>query len=333
MQFAFTDDQLDFRDAVRDLLAKECTPQRLREAWANDTGRIPGLWQQLADMGVVGLLAPEANGGLGLDEVDLVLLLEETGRVALPEPVVDTAAVAVPLLTELGDGRLDAVVRGEMTACAFGDPVGALAWADSAALFVWVLKGRVVDDVGLTRRASVDASRHVFTTDTGSTMTLEYDEVAIRRRRVLVDRGALATAAQLVGLADRMIEMTVDYVKERRQFGVPVGSFQAVKHHLANARLALEFARPLVYRAAHSVANGDPQRALHVSMAKAQASDAASTAARVALQCHGAIGYTTEYDLHLFMKRTWALARAWGDAAWHRARVERSLFGQGNTDE
>jgi alkylation response protein AidB-like acyl-CoA dehydrogenase len=140
------------------------------------------------------------------------------------------------------------------------------------------------------------------------------------------DRGALGTAAQLCGLADRMIEMTVEYVKERKQFGVPVGSQQAVKHHLANARLALEFARPLVYRAAYSIAHDDPQRSDHVSMAKAQASDAAETAARVALQCHGAIGYTTEYDLHLYMKRTWALARAWGDAAWHRARVERRLF-------
>jgi alkylation response protein AidB-like acyl-CoA dehydrogenase len=124
-----------------------------------------------------------------------------------------------------------------------------------------------------------------------------------------------------------MIEMTVEYVKERKQFGVPVGSQQAVKHHLANARLALEFARPLVYRGAYSIAHDDPQRSEHVSMAKAQASDAATTAAGVALQCHGAIGYTTEYDLHLYMKRAWALARAWGDAAWHRARIEHMLFG------
>ena len=106
---------------------------------------------------------------------------------------------------------------------------------------------------------------------------------------------------------------------------MPIGSFQAVKHHLANARLALEFARPLVYRAAWTDRRGDPERAVAVSLAKASASDAAASR-RVALQCHGAIGYTTEYDLHLFMKRAWALAATWGDAAWHRARVGRAIL-------
>jgi alkylation response protein AidB-like acyl-CoA dehydrogenase len=123
-----------------------------------------------------------------------------------------------------------------------------------------------------------------------------------------------------------MIAMTVEYATTRHQFGVPIGSFQAVKHHLANARLALEFARPLVYRAAWTIATNDADRAVAVSLAKASASDAALLAARVALQCHGAIGYTTEYDLHLFMKRTWALAATWGDAAWHRARVGRAIL-------
>ncbi len=136
----------------------------------------------------------------------------------------------------------------------------------------------------------------------------------------------LGTAAQLCGLADTMIGMTVDYAGERRQFGVPIGSFQAVKHHLADARTALEFARPLVYRAAASMAMHDPDAGLHAGMAKAAASDAASVAARAALQCHGAIGYTTEHDLHFFMKRTWALAATWGGARWHRARIADTLM-------
>ena len=125
-----------------------------------------------------------------------------------------------------------------------------------------------------------------------------------------------------------MILMTVEYVAERRQFGVPVGSFQAVKHHLADARIALEFARPLVARAAWSMATADPDAPVHVSMAKAQVCDAAALAARKALQCHGAIGYSDEHDLHLFMKRTWALAAAWGDARWHRDRVARAILDQ-----
>jgi alkylation response protein AidB-like acyl-CoA dehydrogenase len=123
-----------------------------------------------------------------------------------------------------------------------------------------------------------------------------------------------------------MIELTVDYVKVRKQFGSAIGSFQAVKHHLTNALVKLELARPLVCRAAYSFAHDDAGRSAHVSMAKAAASDAAALAARVALQCHGAIGYTFEHDLPLFLKRAWALGSSWGDAAWHRARVGTTIF-------
>jgi alkylation response protein AidB-like acyl-CoA dehydrogenase len=128
-----------------------------------------------------------------------------------------------------------------------------------------------------------------------------------------------AAAAQLVGLGQRMLDMTVEYVKERHQFGVPIGSFQAVKHQLADSLKELAFARPAVWRAASTLQPRD------VSMAKAMASDAASFAARRALQCHGAIGYTVEYDLHRFLKQTWVLARSFGDAAWHRDRIAKEL--------
>jgi alkylation response protein AidB-like acyl-CoA dehydrogenase len=136
----------------------------------------------------------------------------------------------------------------------------------------------------------------------------------------------LAVAAELLGVADRLIELAADYAREREQFGKPIGSFQAVKHHLANALLALEFARPVTYRAAYSIAHDDPDRSTHVSMAKTFASDAATLAARTALQVHGAIGYTWEHDLHLWMKRAWALAAAWGDASWHRERVAQEVL-------
>jgi alkylation response protein AidB-like acyl-CoA dehydrogenase len=139
------------------------------------------------------------------------------------------------------------------------------------------------------------------------------------------DRGALGTAAQLVGLGRRMLDLTVAYVAERKQFGVPVGSQQAVKHHLADAALQLQFAAPALYRAAASMAAGSSDAHRDVSMAKALASDAARLVARQALQCHGAIGYTVEYDLHLYLKRAEALARSWGDASWHRGRVAWAL--------
>jgi alkylation response protein AidB-like acyl-CoA dehydrogenase len=139
--------------------------------------------------------------------------------------------------------------------------------------------------------------------------------------KAAADHGAWATAAVLVGVADRLVTMAAEYASARMQFGKPIGSFQAVKHHLASARIRLEFARPLVYATAWALDEGEPDSARRVSMAKSAASDAASLAASVALQVHGAIGYTWEHDLHLWMKRAWSLAAAWGDAGWHRSRL------------
>jgi alkylation response protein AidB-like acyl-CoA dehydrogenase len=150
---------------------------------------------------------------------------------------------------------------------------------------------------------------------------LAYGVAAEAIVQLMADRAAAASAAVLIGLADRMITMAADYAKERQQFGRAIGSFQAVKHLLANARVKLEFARPATYRAALSLATAQPSVSHDASMAKAMASDAADLAARVALQVHGAIGYTWECDLHFFMKRTWALSKAWGDAPTHRRLV------------
>jgi alkylation response protein AidB-like acyl-CoA dehydrogenase len=316
VRFSFSDEQVAMRDAVRVFLEKECPPKVVRDAWTNDSGR-SGLWSRLGEMGVLGVLAPEAQGGFGGDYLDLVLLLEETGRAALPEPVVEHAAVAVPLLD---DPR--AAAAGDIT-ITVAPPSGLVPHADSAEL---VLVGdRFVEAraLELQRHASVDGSRRLFAiTDPPASIHL-----------LSLDRAALGFAAQLVGLADHMLTSTVEYAKERKQFGVPIGSFQAVKHHLANVALELEFARPLVYRAAHSLARRDPDRSVHVSTAKARASEAALLAGRVALQVHGAIGYTTEYDLHLWMKRAWALAASWGDSAWHHARVGRAILDSDTTAE
>ena len=324
MRFAFTDDQLAFRDAVRDLLAKESPPEAVRTGW-HAIDRAPGgaaipAWKALEEMGVLGVMRPEEAGGLGLTALDLVLLLEESGAVAFPGPIVEHAMVGAPLLR-------DRVGASAVVTAPFHDGP-AVPYADVATHLLLVDEGdwHLVEraDVELTNVESVDGARHLATvawTPTAETMVASGVDAAHA-----FDRGVLGTAAQLTGLARRMILMTVEYVAERRQFGVPVGSFQAVKHHLADARIALEFAQPLVYRAAWSMTHADPDASVHVSMAKAQASDAAALAARKALQCHGAIGYSFEHDLHLFLKRTWALAAAWGDAAWHRDRVGRAIL-------
>jgi len=318
VRFAFSDEQLAMRDAVRTFLEHECPPKVVRDAWTNDTGR-SGLWRRLGEMGVLGVLAPEARGGFGGDYLDLVLLFEETGRAALPEPIVEHAAVALPLLD---NGRVAAAAAGDLTITVV-PPSGLVPYAAGADLVLY--DGEFVEPgaLSLQPHESVDGSRRLCATATPPSST----NVAAS------DRAALGVAAQLVGLADRMLTMTVDYAKERQQFGVPIGSFQAVKHHLANVALALEFARPLVYRAAWSIARSDDARSVHVGMAKARASEAALIAGRVALQVHGAIGYTTEYDLHLFLKRAWALAASWGDAARHVDRVGRAILDTDMTPE
>jgi alkylation response protein AidB-like acyl-CoA dehydrogenase len=324
MRFALSDEQAAFRDAVRDLLAKECSPAVVRAAWEAPPGQLDrGVWSSLEAMGVIDLLVPEAEGGMGLDETYLVPVLEECGRVALPHPIVETAMVAAPLMGA-APGMVTTGLGGPVIPCA----------ADADVLLL--LEGShlvAVPPMGiaLVPASTVDRARRGASAqgaggptsqvhDAGATITEDPAAVALA-----FDRGALGTAAFLVGLGQAMLDMTVGYVKERHQFGKPIGSFQAVKHHLADAALALELARPAVWRAAWTTAHDEPTRQRDVSMAKAMASDAAELAGRKALQCHGAIGYTVEADLHLFLKRTWALARSWGDSAWHTDRVATAI--------
>ncbi|MER3452156.1 MAG: acyl-CoA dehydrogenase [Acidimicrobiia bacterium] len=337
MEFAFSEEQLAFRDAVRDFLETECPPARVREQWEPGAPGVPrDLWLKLGGIGVLGMRGPETAGGAGADEVDTVLALEETGRAAFPGPVVEHAAVAVPMLAELGDpaGWLPAAVAGEII-ITVAEGAGANACGGVCADVVLVGEADALfaleQGACLGAVPSVDRTRQLARVPSLPEQPLARGPAVARALVAARDRAALGAAAQLIGLGDRMLAMSVAYAKERRQFGAPIGSYQAVKHHLANALVALEFARPVVHRAAWSVANDVPERSVHVSMAKATASDAARFVAKVALQCHGAIGYTTEYDLHLFMKRTWALAAAWGDARWHRRRVAAAVLdGQGS---
>ncbi len=325
MDFGFDDDQLAFRDAARDLFDKECAPAVVRSAWDAPAGALDRtVWDRLAEMGVLATLVPEASDGLGLDEQALVLVLEEAGRAGLPHPLVETAAVAAPLLA---GGLPDAHGLG-MVATDLGGPHVACA-ADADRLLLRDAASGALHLVGpaaavLTPVDTVDGARRAATVDWRPTpASLVTDDPAAVD--MAFDRGAFGTAALLVGLGQRMLDLTVAYVTEREQFGVPIGSFQAVKHHLADALKELAFARPAVYRAAHSLATDADTRTRDVSMAKAMASDAARFVGRQALQCHGAIGYTVEHDLQLYLKRTWALATAWGDAAWHRDRVAQAI--------
>jgi alkylation response protein AidB-like acyl-CoA dehydrogenase len=339
VRFAFTDDQKLFQGTLRALLEKECTSDVVRRAWsAEGPGRSEALWGKLAELGVIGLTVPEADGGLGLSEIDLVLLLEESGRAALPEPIVETTAVSTPLLVESANiearrAWLPRVAAGKARLTVGLESAAFVCDAHIADLLLLQrgdeLHGVPRDTAVIEPEHSVDGARRLFRV-TWSPSEATRIAAGLTARAAMArafERGALGMSAMLLGLARHLIAATVEYTKVRKQFGSPIGSFQAVKHHLADALTKLEFARPVVYRAAYSMSRASESAPLHVSMAKVYASEAALLAARAALQCHGAIGYSYEHDLHLWMKRVWALAAAWGDASWHRARVCKLVLG------
>lgn len=336
MDFTFTEEQFAFQESVKRFLMNELSPEFLRELWDSETGREPSMWQALAEQGLTALSVPEENGGLGLNEVDWVLLIEQCGYFGLPDPLLDTALVASGMLRELPDQAfrnewLGRIAEGSAWV-AVGYPFNALV-ADAHVADVLLLPyGDEVhavkpSEVSLQPVASLDPSRRLFEVEWQPQETAVTDAKLGRRLwDEALNRGALAASAQLLGLVQRILDLSIDYTAERKQFGKPIGTFQAVKHHLADVAIQLEFAKPVVYRAADAVANQLPQRAVYVSQAKLIASEAAEAAARNGIQVHGAMGYTWEMDLQIFMKRAWALDGAWGERAYHKARVSDFIF-------
>ena len=330
MDFRFTDDQTTLAESVRDYLAGTHGPEVLRRL---DVGpnRDPAIWQGLVDMGLTALLVPEEHGGLGLALVEAALIAAECGRACLAEPLVDTAFVAVPWLVTRGQtGDLSAIAAGEKTV-----PLDHV-------INPWVADGdgqqlQSVDPLrNLTARVerSRDTlARGVSTDDRKSAVHPEPAEgldMSGGGDEFLLDLGALMSAAQLVGLADAMLARATDYAKLRQQFGQPIGAFQAVKHQLANCAVAIEFAKPVVWRAAQALDDKLASASVHVSHAKLAATDAAILTAETAIQVHGAMGYTYEVDLHFWMKRAWALAGAWGDRGFHYRRIDEAVLGRQN---
>jgi alkylation response protein AidB-like acyl-CoA dehydrogenase len=348
MEFNFGDDQLLLQETVRDFLAGECPVEFIRAQWETETGRCPEFWSKLSEIGVPGLLIAEDQGGLGMNEIDSVRVFEEIGRAALAEPVVSTVAVAAPLLQELRSqektdedaSAASAVANEWLPRIAGGDAIVAVGQPTSklvsdahvADLLILragdALYALPASKTRATAQPSNDPSQKLFSVEfePDPDHRIASGQMADRLESAALDRGALASAAQQLGACDKLITMSVEYTSQRKQFGVPIGSFQAVKHHLANLKVALEYARSHVERAAHSVAHAAPTRAADVSMAKISAGEAALEAARSSLQVHGALGYTWEQDLHVWMRRAWTLDLAWGETAWHRRRLAAALF-------
>jgi alkylation response protein AidB-like acyl-CoA dehydrogenase len=275
------------------------------------------VWAQLADLGVTALAVPEKHDGIEAHPVDLVVAMERLGRWCVPGPVAESIAVAPVLLAD--DERSSALAAGEVIATVALPPqVPRAVDADSAGLILVADDGEVRGGVATAQQESVDPSRKLFDVIGAG------DRWAADVARAY-EFGVLATAAQLVGAGQALLDASVEYAKQRSQFGKPIGTYQAIKHKLADVHIALELARPLVYGAALSLGDDSADTARDVSAAKVAASDAGLLAARSALQTHGAIGFTQEHDLSLWLLRVQALRSAWGDPTVHRRRLLEAL--------
>lgn len=342
MDFTFDEQQVAFRDAIRKFLMVEAAPELLAEIWETPSGRSSELRAKAADQGLTALSVPEDYGGIGLGDVDWVLIQQELGYYAIPDSLSDTAYPAVHLLKNLSPnggfaGEWLRKIASGKARVALGHPINPLvADAELADLMLLWHEGEIhalkPSQAQLSLNPSIDRSRRLYkvkwTPDAGTRIC------AASHGRTLWDavlnRASLATAAQLLGLAQRMLDLGIDYSAQRKQFGKPVGSFQAVKHHLADVAVKIEFARPVVHRAAYALSRGDSRQSVLVSHAKLAAGEAALLAARRSLQVHGAMGYTWETDLQMFMKRAWALEAAWGDRAFHKTRIASHIFADGS---
>ncbi|MFC8142865.1 acyl-CoA dehydrogenase family protein [Streptomyces paradoxus] len=330
MRFLLDDEQREFARTLDGMLRAAGTPGVVR-SWASGDHR-PGraLWARLAEAGVFALAVPEEHEGLGLLPVELAVAFGELGRHAVPGPLAETVAAGALLGRLGGDAAGDAahvwlpqLASGKAVAslCVLSQGGSPYALDADAADAVFVVDGdtvRLADSHGPVQ-PSADPARRPARPLGGVVLT--QGPVVTAAAAYAADVAALATAAQALGAGRALLERTVEYVRQRTQFGVAVGSFQAVKHRLADTLIALEFAQPLVYAAALALAADDPAAGREVAAAKVSACEAAYAAARTALQLHGAVGYTEELDLSLWIRKARPLRTAWGTPAVCRARV------------
>lgn len=357
MRFALSTEQLDFAAELRKILDAGQVPAAVRAWAAGDTTAGRALLRQMADMGVFGLVVDEQYDGAQATVVDLVVASIEMGRAALPGPVIESTAVIPALLQRLPDS---APARLWLPGLAGGELLGTIAFdrthravvldVDTAELVLLADETSVRNgltgsaaSVGGTPSAhgeaepsvrsageaarplgpitSIDPARKLFRVGPGEVVA-DSDEVRVAIDYAF-DVGVLACAAQLLGAGRCLLDQTTAYAKQRKQFGRVIGEFQAVKQQLADVRIGLDLAEPLLYRAALTIESDD--RARDVSAALVACGDAAHRAARAGLQVHGAIGYTAECDLSLWLTRVAALRTAWGSADFHRARIGAAL--------
>ncbi len=322
MDFQLSDIHTDLAATVDAMLGKADMPTAARAWAAGDRTAVTKVYSQLADAGICGLLIDESHGGSSAGAVEMVVAVEQLGRHCAPGPIVESVAVLPVLLRDADvNAPLNDLAEGRLATVAIGPLQPLAADVESADVYV------VVDGVLSTGRV-ISTEKTVDPTRTLSRVEPDRELATGIDTSDAADAGALATAAELLGLGQTMMDIASEYARSRKQFGRPIGSFQAVKHHLADVAIALEMARPLVHAAALGIDGQVPEGtnvSRDVSAAKVAAADAAHLSARRALQVLGAIGYTAEHDLSLYITKTRALLTAWGSPAVHRQRILETL--------
>ena|SRR5690348_10286430 len=354
MQFGWNESQEFLRDSARKFFAGECPIAEVRRLMETETAFDANLWAKLAEQGYTGIIFPEEFGGIGLGIVELILLMEEAGRALVPGPFFSTVVMAGSLLDSLATQEqkkkyLAPICHGKARATvAFFEPEGS--W-DLADVRLAATNGRLqgeklfVPDAAVADWIIVVAQSGVFLVDakapgisvkpmlgmdlTRKLYSVRFDNVvgeklgeaaALARPRGIA---TVALAAEMVGGMQRTLDLPVEYAKTRKQFGKPIGMFQAVQHQCADMYLETESARSAVYYAAWALQHQAPDAAAAVSIAKLYASDAGRTVGNRGIQVHGGMGFTWESDLHLYYRRAKASETAFGDATFHRERLAR----------
>ncbi|MBT2425700.1 acyl-CoA/acyl-ACP dehydrogenase [Streptomyces sp. ISL-112] len=335
MRFLLDDEQREFARSLDALLTAADMSAVVRGWAAGDHAPGLALWRRLAGAGVFALAVPEAYGGVGRLPVETAVAYGELGRHGAPGPVVESVAAGVLLGAVGGPAAkewLPRIASGTAVVSLVLEGYGPYALDADVADAVFTVTG---DELRLSSGAgdglrlaagpgawtvSADPARRLFRPEAGGAVVDAGPRVR-EAARAAGTWATFATAAQALGCGEALLRATVAYVKQRTQFGVPVGSFQAVKHRLADTLLGLEFARPLLYGAAVELADGAPGAGAAVAAAKVTAGEAGYAAARTALQLHGAVGYTEELDLAWWLRRARPLRDAWGTPSACRARV------------
>jgi alkylation response protein AidB-like acyl-CoA dehydrogenase len=333
VDFGLSDDQRDIQRTARDLLADRARPERVREH--AEAGRLDeGLWRELCALGWPGIAIPETYGGQGMGLVELSILCEELGRTVAPVAFLPTALAAI-VIEQAGSEEqrrrwLAGLASGELTG-ALGSARGGVAelviGAPGAQVLVLLDEGSGRARVLTCEQATVEPVDTIDPTRPAARVSAlaEAGEALDGDAIGGLDRAQVAIASELVGVCDRALAMTLAYVKERKQFGVPVGSYQAVSHRCAQMLLDTEKARSLTGFAAWA-ADADPQRLGEAAaMAKAAACDAGLEVTASAIQAHGGIGFTWEADVHWLYKRALLDAAMLGGAKQQRARLAEIL--------